>query len=429
MAFANLYPLETFADVADAAWWRSNDFNGQATAQNQTAMKAANDLDQRDRKRIEAHKVIFLAAVAQQLDDLLSQKRLGAATGLAGRELPLVSAWNALVTGEEGDYTRKWLLDGLASIWTKAFLRMDKDRYSRRQSPDYVPGKHRLPSKEQQIATWESICAALDEGTSSDDTFGWGIRMTDAKTGDLCVLQFENWTAKLMVYDDSHELVPAQDVAEIELVTAEFDVPTGKLILTDALRVEGFVQATDFDDDREYKTLSLNTEVGQTARISAHANEHQIAYTQTSNTCVAVFQSADKSALMVTEAYAQDDFPADENDHPIIPGWNFIGTFSCDVWRVFAFDRATAISLMAKSGCTNPEQELDRYLSMVDADVADDDRKGHHEKSYAGNIVHVDVAPGRWSIHAGSDFASRVDYDAHNIPQGIEPWCILKHVA
>lgn len=429
MAFADLYPFDTFASIADAAWWRSNDFTRKVEADQMSAANTARALDARDRQRVEEHKEVFTQALSQHLEALRDAGRLGAAVGIKGRDLPQVTAWNDLVAGEAGDYTRNWLLNGLQNVWTRAFVRMDSDRFSRRQSTDYVLGQHVLPSAKQQRAAWDYICNSLDHGNSDDEMMGWAIRMTDANTGDNCELQFENWTAKLMVRNADYELVPAKDVQEIALVTAEFDMPTGKLMLTDVLRVEGFKEATEFDSDRDYGELSLNTAAGCTARISAHAEEHQVGYTQTTNTFVAVYQSTDKASVMVIEAYLDDEWPMDDNGNPVIDGWHYIGSFSCDVWRIMAFDRATAQDLMAKGGCAAPEAELNRYLAMATAEVAGDDRQAHHEKSYAGNIVHLDVTPGRWSIHAGADFASRVDFAAYNIPQGVEPWCILSRAA
>src|SRR3546814_16753082 len=81
---------------------------------------------------------------------------------------------------------------------------------------------------------------------------------------------------------------PAGDLAPIKLVSAEFSVPTGRLLLTDALRVPGFREGISFDADQEYSALSLNSELGRTRRISAHAEQHDIAYTQTANTCAVI---------------------------------------------------------------------------------------------------------------------------------------------
>ena len=84
---------------------------------------------------------------------------------------------------------------------------------------------------------------------------------------------------------------------------------------------------------------------------------------------------------------------------------------------------------MTTGGEDDAETELTRYLAMAGATPAPDDHKGHHEACYAGNIVHLDVDPGTWEIHAGEEFDKKVDREAFGIPKGVTPWCILSKAA
>lgn len=431
MAFKDIYPFEEFAPIADVAWWRTNDFRG--GDYNSDAYKAASDADQVDSKRYKEHKSLFSERVQAHLEQLLAQGRLTPITGTGGRAISFANAWNAFLAGEEPnnidkEYARKWMFEEFERILTRHVVEIDKDRFKRKREEGYVPGTHEIPTEEQARAAWEALCDDVDAGTSD---YSWDIEVHDSITGDSCRVIFDNWVPKLMRYNDQYQLEEVQDVAPLELVTASFEVPTGKLMLTDALRIESFNEGTEFDSDREYREYSLNSASGRTKRISAHAAEHDIAYTQTTNTSVAVYRDA-QGRLMVTERWGSDD---DGNDLPegphgaiLVEGWECVGTFSCDVWAVFAFDRSTAIARMTAGGEDNAEAELDRYLAMADATPAPDDHKAHHEACYANNIVHLDMEPGTWEIHAGENFSKKVDREAFGIPSWVEPWCVLSKV-
>ncbi len=428
MPFKDIYPFEDFAPIADVAWWRTNDFNG--SDYSSEAYKAAQAADQADGERYKAHKTLFCERIRTHLDGLLAEGRLAPIAGVGGRRISFASAWNAYVGGQEPgnideEYARKWMLEEFQRILTRHVVGIDAGRFRRKQEEGYTPGTHETPTPTQARAAWEAICDDVDTGISN---YSWDIEVHDSVTGDHCRVFFENWVPKLMRYNDQHQLEEVQDVAPLELVTARFEVLTGKLMLTDTLRIESFNEGTDFEPERDYRELDLNSALGRTKRISAHAAEHDIAYTQTTNTSVAVYRDA-QGRLMVTERWGSDD---DGNDLPegphgaiLVEGWECVGTFSCDVWAIFAFDRTTAIARMTAGGEDNAEAELDRYLAMADATPAPNDHKGHHEACYAGNIVHLDVEPGTWEIHAGESFAEKVDREAFGVPEGIEPWCIL----
>jgi len=431
MTFKELYPYEDFAPIADVAWWRANDFTGSDYSSD--AYKAARDADQADSKRYKEHKSLFCARVQTHLEKLLAQGRLAPISGTGGRAISFANAWNAFLAGKEPgnideEYARKWMFEEFERILTRHVVEIDKDRFKRKQEEGYAPGTHDIPTEDQARAAWKAICEDVDAGTSG---YSWDIEVQDASTGDRCRVFFEDWKPRLMRWNDQHKLEEVQDVAPLELVTAQFEVPTGKLMLTDTLRIKSFNDGTEFDSGRDYHEFNLGSAHGRTKRIGGHAQENGIAYTQTTNTSVSVYQDA-QGRLMIAERWGCDEdgneLPEDDNGM-IIEGWTWVGAFSCDVWAVFALDRATAIARMKDGGCNDAEAELERFLSMAGKTVATGDHVGSHEACYAANIVHLEVEPGTWEIHAGERFAEKVDRTAWGIPAYVEPWCILQKVA
>lgn len=424
--FAELYPLAVYQSIADAAWWRSNEFDtrrrtdqaGGATFDRQ-AYNAALAADAADTKRVDEHKKVFTQAVERHLANLLEIGALTPMTGLKGREVGMASAWNAMVAREPADYARRWLFDAFERLFVDEFVRMDWDKYGRARQDDHVPGHHQPPTPDQVVKAWSGICSRMDEGTSEEYVNGLSIECNDQRTGDRCEIHFAKWQPTLMVRNAKHRLEPAKDVAKAELVSADFPVPTGTLLLTDYLRVEGFKEGVTFGRDREYQDLSLSSADGRDARIRAHAEEHGVAYTQTANTSVAVHRHVKTGRLMITRRWYDDakgnEMREDERGVAIVRGWTSVGSFSCDMWRIMAFDRATAIARMEAGGRTDAAAELDTYLNSTDA--------------YARNVERVDVEPGTWRIHTGDEFSKRVDRRRFGIPPRVHVWCVLERVA
>lgn len=417
--FAELYPFAPFEAIADAAWWRSSDFTSPRGgefdhAQYQVALKA----DAADKIRLDDHKAQFEIAVSVHLRNLIAAGVLTPISGIAGRDIGPATAWNDMLAGKPADHQRRWLLQSFDRVFVDEFMRMDDARYSRKQEAGYVPGTHVAPEPEMVLKAWTNICARMDEGTSEEYVNGLSIEAQDRKTGDRCEIHFKGWKPTLMRRNDVHRLEPALDVAKAALVTADFGVATGRLMLTDFLRVDGFREGTDFSDDEEYRDFDLNSTKGRDARISAHAKTHDIGYTQTTNTSVAIHRNPQTGMLMITDRWGSDakgdEMPEDANGVAIVAGWTSVDSFSCDVWRVMAFDRSTALARMADGGCADPEPVLDAYLASSDA--------------YARNVVRIDVEPGRWRIHAGDDFSKRVNRRKFGIPEGVQVWRLLERV-
>lgn len=418
--FADRYPLAAFETIADAAWWRQSDFNSQRRKPDfdRTRYDIAVAADKADQVRLDAHKKLFREAVEAHLSALLEEGALTPITGIKGRDVTMATAWNDLVADRPADHRRNRLMSGFERLFVDEFVRMDDERHALRREEGHVPGSHRTPAHDKVVKAWTGICTRMDAGTSGEFERGLAIECEDQKTGDRCEIHFERWKPTLMVRNAQHRLEPALDVATPDLVQADLAVPTGRLLMTDFLRADGFKEGVDFGD-REYdKTLSLNTAQGRDARTKAHAQEHQIGYTQTTNTCVAVRRHPKTGMLMVTERWGTDskgnDLPEDDMGASVVRGWETVGAFSCDMWRVMALDRSSAIARMAAGGCVDAEAALDAYLASDDC--------------YAGNVLQLDIEPGRWRIHAGDDFSSRVDRRRHGIPKGVHVWCLLERV-
>ena len=296
-------------------------------------------------------------------------------------------------------------------MWTRCFVKMDAGRYARKREEAHIPGTHEAPSEEMVRQAWERICREYDEGTSLVDgktTYMWEVEANDAVTGDRCQMHFVNWQAQVMKYDERYNLVPAGSIDKVGNVSATFTVTSGRVLFTDFLRIESFNKGTEFDSEREYGELSLGNEQGRRKLIEAYAAEMNIAYSQTANTCVAVFQDK-KGRVIVTERWNEELEGEDGEVH--LAGWTRLGAFSCDMWRIMAFDRETAMARMEIGGSTNAGEELDAYLASGD--------------TYAENVVIADLEPGGWMIHSGEEFSEEVDRDELDLPEDIHIWCLL----
>jgi hypothetical protein len=395
MPFADFYALSAFADAVEIHIREKAD---EAEGATESARK----------KRQDHRKDVFEPALVAFLTMLRDEGRLGATGSVGGREIWQATAWNDFVAGQT-------FRSGLGQALTG---------YIHIKAVHSVSSKRIVGSFEKfgnlDTATliernWSALCNLMDVGTTDD--LAWAISdLFDQQSGETCELHMTDWKAQLMTRDGYGNPFPACDLAPIELVSAEFDMPTGQLLLTDALRVPGFREGIQFDATLEYSAFSLNSELGRTRRITAHAEHHGIGYTQTGNTCVVAHRQPDTGRIIVSARWNDDEADEDADGDANAPGWEKIGNFSCDVWRVLALDKATAVALMRAGGCTDASDTvLADYLASDDC--------------YAKNVVSVDVQPGRWRIHSGPDFAKRVDRARFGIPNGIQPWLLLEPAA
>lgn len=439
MAFADVYPLQDFLAISHCAWWRAGDVhsvmsreaaearkNGVAdfkySAELMDAHRTAAAADAADKVVWDAAKKTFNEKVEQHLVALRAEGRLAPTGGIRGRDVSYATAWNDFVANRKGDYRTKWLFSAIGNMLVHFFVRMDDQRHSRKKNMPL--GSHQPPSAEQAEAAWRAICDAMDVGTSGGKFIGWGIECQDQKTGDRCELRFENWTAVLMRSNENYDMVPALDVGPIPLVAASFDVPTGDLLLTDYLRVEGMNEALDFGDEEYEGRFDLSSSEGRTNRSIEHAKRHDMGYAQTTNTSVVVWRNPGTGALAVVQKWFGREEDEVDGVSPV-PDWERVGDFSCDMWRVTAVDAQIARGL-TKDGA------LDAHLALrgtptpktKDLPVAEANAL-HHEHCYANNVVRLAVEPGRWTIHCGDDFHKRMPRHRFGLPKGVTAWCVL----
>lgn len=407
MPFAQRYPLSAFREIAHLNFTRSSDF---CSSDYSEAMREASALDQADREALKPHEKMFEGLVRDHLTMLLDQGHMKPISGLGGRNITEANAWNAMVEGQADTHQTKWVVESLSNVLMIAMLSMPTDGYKRRQADNHVKGTP-LPITDNEIkSAWEAICNRMDSG-STDNQYGFelNIKCNDSITDDRCRIVFTNWIPTLLRSNAQHKLEVAQDVAVQDLITAQFNVPTGKLLISDAFRIEEFNKATDFGD-REYQEMSLNSEHGRNARRLAHAKEHNIGYTQTTNTSVAVHRNA-AGDLLVTERWGDEDAPVNEQDITLVEGWDPVGAISCAVWAIKAIDKQNAIHLIEKGGGRYSAKMLEACMT---------------EKYYGDNILEIDVDSGPWTIHSGENFNSRVDRAAYNIPADVTVWCVFQ---
>lgn len=437
MAFPDHYPLEQFLSISHVAWWRSSDVQsvtsrGYADARKagttyvvpeelKEAQRVATAADAADKIVWEAGKEVFLHAVTAHLLELRDAGALAPTGGLRGRDVWQASAWNAFVAGEPDDHHTRWLFGLISNALTHYFVRMDDGRFEKKKTMPL--GHHEGPSVDKATIAWEAICASMDSGDSGERWNGWPIECQDQKTGDRCELRFDGWTATLMRQTPSYDFEPAGDVGPLPLAAASFDVPSGELLLTDFLRVEGMNESTDFGDDEHGEDLSLSSELGRVNRTNRHAADHDMGFCQTTNTCVSVWRNPTSGVLAVVPRWGGDEEDEVDGASPV-KGWDRVGDFSCDVWRVTAID-LTVARRHTKEGA------LDAYLALrgtkLDVkglNVATANQKSH-EHCYANNVVSVTVQPGRWTIHCGDDFHKRLPRSRYGLPKGVKPWCVL----
>lgn len=353
-------------------------------------------------------KNIFVPALRAHLLELRAVGRLQPTSGIKGRRIWQASAWNKFLAGEDPH-------QGLIN-WLGQFIHisavMDAAKGRMMDQPRYTDGDM---TAEAISGNWHKLCEALDTGNTN--RLYWRLdSLFDSKTGTRCELQIKNWKAQIMVLNAKYDLVPIKNAPAVPLVTAEFDMPTGAMLLTDTLRIKGFSKGIEFNDDDEYGKYELGNDLSEARRISGHAEEHGFGFTQTTNTCVVVHRHPTSGRIIVSARWNPSERGEDKDGDAAAPGWEKVGTFSCDIWRVTAIDKQTAVARMIDGGCEahRAETALDTYLASNDA--------------YAENIVRLDVQPGRWRIHSGPDFTRRVKRDRFDIPKGIRPWLLLEPV-
>jgi hypothetical protein len=156
---------------------------------------------------------------------------------------------------------------------------------------------------------------------------------------------------------EDNKLVPnKEECFRQSEVVVDINVPSGNLIFADWLKY-GREVLEYLDDDGE----SINCTKGIVQRIDRYATEN-VLHVFVGNTCPSIYMK-DGVLSVGNNAYDEDD-----NEIPLVPGGNNIGSVCTDLWWVTAIDRSIYESMLAAA---YGEDEVENKIAEVikDADV------------------------------------------------------------
>lgn len=360
-----------------------------------------------------------IEAVEAHLDDVAASGRMTPIMGLRGRRIRAADAWNAHLGGPKAEFRRALaqklsLLPRLVALSTR-FLRHDGDR-------------DRPLDETEADRAYAMLCKILDDG-DLESRPGQPILddLEDSRTGDRMRIEVSGWKPRLLrlSVEDGYDWVPAADVRPLPLAAESFEVPTGRLLLSDFVRVPGISEAVDSDEE------DIASDSGQLATVKALAAKHDMAYCQTTNTSISAFRVPATGAIALYDRFdprTRGEFSPE--------GLEPIGTFGCGVWRITALDVSVAKRLARAGGNADSDAEVERHLALATKpDVWTGTgnwnkiRSAHAEQCHSRNVLRIDVPAGRWRIHCGSGFSKRANRRRFDLPRGGRLWAVLEHCA
>jgi hypothetical protein len=361
-------------------------------------------------------------AAERHLADLAASGRLGRIVGLGGRRIRVADAWNGLLGDKVKDF--EWALaNALSMVPLRASLEVRFDRKDRNFD---------RPMSDAEIdETYARVCRMMDDGDLQTDRFHMLDDLEDSITGDRIRIEVRNWQPTLLRLDTKggYAWVPATDAAVPDLVAAEMSVPSGDLLVTDFLRVDGIGKATDEIESRLDGTICADA--GQAEYAEAYASQAGMGYAQTENTTVGVFRRRDGRAIAIFEnSNARGEFAVKSDE------WERVGSVGCGMWRVTLIDLASAIELAARGGNADAANDVERHLALAAKPDAwqggsqKEWREGgmaaHSEQCDSRNVLRLSVEPGVWTMRCGTDFTKRFPRKSIGLPRGGKLWCVLE---
>lgn len=319
----------------------------------------------------------FESKLREYLCELRKQGRLEP-SGLKGREVLYINAWDAFVRGAD----EKWHITLIANIINQWVFRLKN--INRLTDED----KTRVLEKFLREGTIDPEYHYLSYGDTQDQV-----------TGDRGLISFSDWKMEYWLAgarENNWKNTLATSVEKIQPVTVRFTAPCGHIMLTDTIRHDDFMNKINPPADEEYTTYSLNNVVGRQNLTKFHAEEQNFGYFQTTNTYVAVFRK--DNHFIVTEMW-------EDGKDVRIRGWKKVGDFSCDIWRVTAIDK----SVFAKITGHENTESLEQYLASG--------------KSYSNNFAHMEVPAGSTiKMTSGKNLDSMMDKKSLGIPKRVYVW-------
>lgn len=426
MDFRDYFPLELYRGVAHVAWWRASDLD-RKDPNYQMLYQKANELDNIDRKTYDDFKKKAIESFTLYLTALRDAGKLGRCPKYSGNKVDAIQEWNNFVNGKKTSYGFEWLVDGLiTNTITSFFVRMDEKRYERKRAEGFDPFNHILPSHEQVEKAWNDICDVVNLGTSTVWAHHLTYETSNSTTGKRCNFIFNNWVPKIIFFD-----MGISDYAELAEIKKKMPNPTitvtsGDFIFTDHLRLPKFTEGTDFDPDLDYGNYDLNSSNGRDNRSVAHAKEHNMAYAQTTNTCVAVWKHPSKNLILITSRWENENEENEFGAEKLDP-WICLGTFSCDVWRITGLDVDSIAKILENAGSQDGRTELADYLN--EGKFIDDTGKKHVDKCYLTNVVRTNIPTGKWKVYPwGNDEDVKIPRKKFDIPANRTIWFMMERV-
>lgn len=397
MSFASFYSFEDFSEIAYRYWWRDSvlerkfkEINGpgastlenaqKLTAEQRDLLKAAREENAKDSEAITQHeKSNFEPKFMNFLESLRCSGKLSLIPGVKGRKINFATNWNLFI--EKGlESLDQYQKRDIGHTFKNLFItRILVDRGRKKDEPYNV--RDGVVSPERALIMYNQLVLNIDSG-SVDDIYS-SQEEYDFISGKRCKLAMDDWFISFVTFNMKlRDYEPILDIEDMQIETVEINVPSGRLMISDWFRIQGFNEATD----RNYEE-DINCATGAIACSKRYAAS-DIIHIQTTNTYVGIEENP-SGKLGIIESWTIE---SETTGKRFKVNSESKGQVSCDLWWITALDRDVLIAKLAEGGNPDPEGALETYLASKDA--------------YASNIVEVAVKPGRWRAHFGVKQAS-----------------------
>lgn len=317
--------------------------------------KAAAD----EKRKSDQMAAIMDAAMRTFLGALLVEGRLLPIPGVKGHRLRFPEEWNRVATGQgtEADWASVCSAFGFQTGLTGVFTTKGGT----------------FPTVEEAHA---KICAQADSGTyySVD---GGQSRVTD----QTVYLRFKDWIPTAAAYGAKGTRIALEDAPVIGPQTGRITLPTGRLLVSDWIRVNGFNEAVGEPEDGP----SINSEAGIVA-MTLHVLSKGVASFHVGNSSPRVYLRDGGLVIGRQRALQEHDWRSDDEEPEEIEIQGEAGYVITDLWNATIVDVGTLIGLL--------EGRLGSRKAAKAAYAA-------YRRKNNDHIVEVEVEPGTYEVHFG----------------------------
>lgn len=182
--------------------------------------------------------------------------------------------------------------------------------------------------------------------------------------GQRLKLMLKDWEGAYGVYGkkedgsiDHRKLVLPESCLVEQNIKLNVNFPSGELIITDWVRVDGFTETVMYNGKDKYDDdKSLNTKIGRIFNTQHYAQEHNFINVSIGNTSPKVFQDMDTLVI----GYV------DENKDKSHASSHFkrVGDICTDLWAATIIDKETLIEILTKhhKNRETAQEVLNQYL-------------------------------------------------------------------